>query len=598
MSLPGITAIIGDVKNGEITDKKKKDVVFFTGKNVKGYVSYHNAFNHEPVYYDEISGVGVCCDGRPYKYGLTGNCVLSKDIVKDYLSSGMTAIQKYSGSFNILIWNNNTGHVEFINDKYCLRPMFYVNSDCSVYLSTSAKRVADLVGMTYKLNDEFVYNALSYSRIGLCEDSIFEGVKYLQAATHISYHSTINVKKYFSYNELYCSGEPCLTPKDMSTFFQELMGKYTSNDENIGVNLSGGLDSRMLICSMNEAEKKRTTSFTWGYSENNSEISLAKDVARSCNTDWQFIELAPNDFIRRWQEGVALLEGRDLFVQSYGLSAFPIVKNKVDISLTGLALDVTLGGSYYVDSSNTGVENGPFDQILRRFNAFKNHNNMFLHQKLADSYVEQLKTNALERFNADASDDANFAIDHFVFKSRVERILNARQSWQRLYVEDLCPTFDDALLEEIYKIPFASKKNHKFYRDVMLEMSADCSTIPYQSTMLPVQAPIEFWAKSAELEAKREGLLRELYYKTNGNVFVGCDRYYSNFDEWLRVESSWVELTNQMLLSNDSILAQQYISHDWLKKVIDQHRSGEQSHYGVLIQLLTVEMTLRWFHGL
>ncbi|MEZ6855063.1 asparagine synthase-related protein [Halodesulfovibrio aestuarii] len=598
MSLLGITAVIGRDAAVPCSVSENCSTQSFKGKNVAGVIDYHNNFNEQPVYYDKDSKVGICCDGRPYKYGLKGAVVSTIEIVQDYLKWGVQAIKNYSGAFNLLIWNDNTGDVEFLNDKFCLRPMFCVETEENLFLSTTAKSVAELANIPFTLNHEFVYNALSYSRVGLCSDSIVKNVKFVTAAAHYNYSEKFSVSSYFDYSHLYSQGNCHLSPAEMSEYFKELMKKYSSYDETVGINLTGGLDSRALLASVKSEDHGKVKAFTWGYNEHNAEISLAKQVADSCGVEWNFIQLLPKDFVSKWRQGSSLLEGRDLIVQSYGLHTFPIIRQKADVSISALALDFTLGGSYYVNKASSSSREQPFECIMSRFNGFANYSNYFLDEATARSHIASLKESAYRIVEEDGTGDIDFAIESLCFKARVERIINARQSWQRLFVDDVCPTFDDDFLKEVYKIPHQEKSGHAYYRKMMLSLSAECSSIPYQRTMLPVSAPLKFWKKSAELERKYEELYRDLYCETNGKILQPYGRYYSNFDEWLRKEPTWLKLVDELLLSKDCILTQDYISKNWLKKIVTEQRSAVISHYGILVQLLTVEMALRWFYSL
>ena len=110
--------------------------------------------------------------------------------------------------------------------------------------------------------------------------------------------------------------------------------------------------------------------------------------------------------------------------------------------------------------------------------------------------------------------------------------------------------------------------------------------------MLPVNVPVSLWADSARLEAEKETLFRHVFAETNGQVFIPYNRYYSNFDEWLRLNEAWKEQCQVLLMSQDTILLD-YCDGDIIRKWIASQLSGGDPNHSKLIQLMSLEKTLR-----
>jgi hypothetical protein len=119
--------------------------------------------------------------------------------------------------------------------------------------------------------------------------------------------------------------------------------------------------------------------------------------------------------------------------------------------------------------------------------------------------------------------------------------------------------------------------------------------IPYQRTMLPPAAPLEFWEAGAQLEAQREQLYREIWQKTNGRSFIPYQRYYTNYDEWLRRDPNWISTTDDLLLSPNSLICERFVNRDFIVRLVGEHRSAKRNHHQRIIQLMTLEVFLRQF---
>ena len=69
-----------------------------------------------------------------------------------------------------------------------------------------------------------------------------------------------------------------------------LKNNKKANNRPIWVPLSGGLDSRLILCKLHESGYKNLNSFSYGL-KNNSESLIAKYVSKSLNINWKFIEI-------------------------------------------------------------------------------------------------------------------------------------------------------------------------------------------------------------------------------------------------------------------------------------------------------------------
>ena len=95
---------------------------------------------------------------------------------------------------------------------------------------------------------------------------------------------------------------------------------------------------------------------------------------------------------------------------------------------------------------------------------------------------------------------------------------------------------------------------------------------------------------------QKEALFRHIFAETKGQVFIPYNRYYSNFDEWLRVNEIWKEHCRDLLMSQDTILLD-YCDGTVIKKWLTAQLSGNESNFSKIIQLMSLEKTLRTHFG-
>jgi asparagine synthetase B (glutamine-hydrolysing) len=364
------------------------------------------------------------------------------------------------------------------------------------------------------------------------------------------------------------------------------------------VSLSGGLDSRTVLAAVAQGSQRKSQAYSWGMSDIHDEMAIARQTADRLGVPWQFIPLAPADFISEAGRGVFLTEGLDLAVQSYGLKVYPLIGGQTDALLTGLALDLTLGGSYLASatSADDNARDCGLTWALRKAALFSAEDCLGL-VRLNDTpeILEGLRQEAVRIWQTGQNEHPADQCDRFFLRSRVWRYTFQRQAWQRLFVEDLTPTFDNEFIDRLLCIPPAWRADHRFYQSFLERLEPRLMEIPYQRTMLPPAAPLEFWHLGAQLEQRREELCRDIWRATQGAVSIPYRRFFTNYDEWLRCDPDWIAMTDDLLLSPKSVSCERFLNRQSIAGLIADHRSGKAANHQKIIQLMTLELLLRQF---
>jgi asparagine synthase (glutamine-hydrolysing) len=604
--MPGILAIISsdrsllaksDVARDSLLHFKWFESLPFSARRCRGNVIHIGKFNHPIVSQSSDSQVGAVLDGWLWEWDSSANSA-TEHCLGVYLQRGIDAIRDLNGQFNLLIWDNRSEEVFWVNDRYGLRPVYFAEHAGTLCFAPEAKAILEIGIIERNLNLKTVVNQLSFSRIWVGEDTLFEGVRALPPASIVRWKDgKVRFEHYWDY--VY---EPAEIDdeflNDCVSTFRVTVESQVAQGVRIGATLTGGLDSRSVLAAVPADRRKNVQAYTWGAMKDSAEVALARETAHYLGVPWQLVPLQPSDFISRAAEGIRLSEGLDIFVQSYGLYAYQRVRDSCDQVLTGLALDFTLGGSYLdapiVDKDATDEDGLAY--CLRRASYFSDTEILaLLGIPGARDWLTALRKEVSEcYFEGDLRHPAD-RCDRFFLRQRVWRIMFQRQMWQRCFIEDLTPTFDNRFIDFLLRIPAKWRFGHRFYQKFLASLDVGCMEIPYQATMLPPSVPLDLWKKAAALENEREKLLREVYRSTHGRVHIPYTRYYTNFDEWLRMDPHWMAYSEDLLVGPKSILSSQYLNRDIVRTMLEQHRSAGQPAHGKLIQLMTLELFLREF---
>jgi asparagine synthase (glutamine-hydrolysing) len=604
--MPGILAIISSDRSLLAKADAAKDSLLhfdwfeplpFSGRWCRGSVIHIGKFNHAIVSQSSDSQVGAVLDGWLWEWDSSANSAV-EHCLRAYLQRGIDAVRDLNGQFNLLIWDDRSEEIFWVNDRYGLRPVYFAEHAGTLCFAPEAKAILETGIVERNLNLKTVVNQLSFSRIWVGADTLFEGVRALPPASIVRWkEGRTRFEHYWDY--VY---EPAKIDdeflNDCLSAFRLAVESQVAQGGRIGATLTGGLDSRSVLAAVPAHRRRNLQTYTWGAIEDNAEVALARETADYLRAPWQLVRLQPSDFISRAAEGIRLSEGLDIFVQSHGLHTYPHVRASCDQVLTGLALDFTLGGSYLDESLVTGdaTHEDGLAYCLRRTSYFSEAEvSALLRVPNLEERLATLKKEISACYSEGDLRHPADRCDRLFLRQRVWRVIFQRQMWQRCFIEDLTPTFDNRFTDFLLRIPAEWRSGHRFYQKFLTVLDAGCMEIPYQGTMLPPSVPINLWKKAAALENEREKLLREAYRSTHGKVRIPYTRYYTNFDEWLRMDPHWTTYSEDLLVGPKSILSAQYVNREIVRTMLEQHRSGEQPAYGKLIQLMTLELFLREF---
>ena len=570
------------------------------------------AFLHSITAHDSTQRIHVLLDGmllpsenHPHLHPAQA----AEFCLTQYQAHGIDFVQSLNGYFNLIICDEKQHKIFITNDRYGLRPLYFSVSSQGFYLAPRAQAILNTTHKPKALNLSMAVNMLSYGRIWIGQDSLFKDIHLLKPASLITFEHTgtersVSYQTHTYWRYQYKPHIHALAFKkdkidpgilDHAVYlFKNAVHRHTSVFPNHALTLTGGLDSRCVSYVCAQTQKQPLLSYTWSAQEKSSESEIAAKVAQKLGSVHHLVPLKPLDFLSAFNAGTRLLEGQDISIQSYLLKAFSCVQNTSTYAITGLALDVTLGGSY-LSSSLLDKSNQNIAQVLQKACYFSPDETcrFFKHPDI-QGLIENLEQHALQEFKSTHNEFFLDNVDAFYLQFRAWRYLFMRQNWQRLWVEDLIPTFDNDWIDFVMTIPYEWRMNHRFYREFIMHLCPDLAQIPYQRTLLPPSAPLEFWDQANALEQNKEQLYRQIDKNTQGKIRIPYERYYSNFDEWMRHEPAYRLFLNEMLLSQKSH-CHEYIDKQYLERLITEHMRADKDHHKKLIQLLTFESFLREF---
>jgi len=479
------------------------------------------------------------------------------------------AAPNLNGAYFVMLWNPESHRLMCVNDRYGLYPMYWaMNGErfclsdrvlCSV-LAGAAEGRWDVSGAAQLLTiDDYVG-----------ETTLVDGVRvYPQATVLEKTPERVDWTRYWEYDFT-----PRETDRDVEDLADELGGRFEEAVRRqckpgrpIGVTLSGGLDSRLIVAAASNADIPVQT-FTWG-KPGCYDRQFAKDVAVTFGTDHHDCEYEYQQFADRFDEGSRIAEGLVNYFDCHMLAHLHRLDGAADLILNGYAGDVILGGSFL---RTQWLQPLSLDETVK---AIFNWRNVL--------YREHELTNALPGFEmipAELRPSNQFKalmaplsglptpdlVDRFILENRQRRVTAMGTVLMRTAVESSACFFDYDLLDLESKVPASLRFEHRIYKEVMRSTFPKTLEIRWQRTLLPagfpewVSTPSKAFLKACRMMEERADWPR-----------MASRQSPVDFAQWLRGPlKDWME----SVIHDENGAAGELLSRDSLANLWQNHLDG------------------------
>ena len=202
-------------------------------------------------------------------------------IIHQYEEIGERAISTLSGMFAISLWDKRKELLLLARDRLGIKPLYYSKVDGSLIFASEIKAILSHLNHTPPIDWE-AFESLLTLRYIPSPQTMFRGIYKLPPAQILKYHNGIS--KISTYWELSTSPMDEIKEEEI---LEEILHRFEDSvksrlmaDVEVGVYLSGGIDSASILASMTNHLGEGIHSFSAGFSEAEyDESSYAKSSA-------------------------------------------------------------------------------------------------------------------------------------------------------------------------------------------------------------------------------------------------------------------------------------------------------------------------------
>ena len=241
--------------------------------------NYILAFNGEIYNYIEIKKKLI---DKGYKFKTKNSD--TEILLLSYIEWGMKCVDKFRGMFAFAIWDNLKKKVFLIRDRVGVKPLYYKCDSEKLIFSSEIKAILLDPDYIPEIDEESMYHYLTF----LCTPApktMFKQINKLEAGTWLSFDEKGNSEKKQYWDPL--QDKELTDSEDINKVLVRTLKesiKYRGiSDVDVGVFLSGGIDSSANAYFFSKDSKKKIKTFSIGYDKEyksyKSELSYARIVA-------------------------------------------------------------------------------------------------------------------------------------------------------------------------------------------------------------------------------------------------------------------------------------------------------------------------------
>ena len=508
-----------------------------------------------------------------------------KAIYRLYRDGGLKALEELNGSFAVILYDQNVGNLYLINDRCGLYPCYRIQTkDRGFVVGSHPDSLARINGNTEKwdlisLTEFLVTGKVSYP------NTYYEDVKALDYGSIHTYDVRSEIpryeggRKYFNF-EFYIEhgASEWDLAKELAVAFRKAIDRRTMPMfGRTGISLSGGLDSRALLCAAND--KKNICTFCF-YDEENSEYRIAREIADASGVEFIPVKRSFEHYGDNAQMGVRISGAMGDFGSNHYLGFRDVFRS--------LGIDNIIAGFYCDYLFKSLVLNKKRNKLLRteKFASFRYDNYMpFFWFDTEYSSAVKIRQDALfpDELKKDESDRGRLEIE----KRRLFPLYTEPDNMETLIPQRVMgwflPIVDNDIIEAYLMIPPAFKLNTSMYSKAV---SLLCGERISKITNINTGAKVNAGRTSVMVHE----LLKSVRTKINRRKHsIATDESWPNWYFYIRnsktIKNLWLcekDITEELFI--------RLIGYNPYEKTIMEH--SNEANLKLFLRLLTVKMWL------
>jgi asparagine synthase (glutamine-hydrolysing) len=271
-------------------------------------------------------------------------------IVHGYKQWGAEVLNRLNGMFGLAIWDTRNKRLILARDPFGIKLIYYKIDAGRVYFGSEIRAVtagtnecSDVDPVSFNLFLRYRYTPSPYT--------VFKGVRKLAPGTMLTFENgTSSLRRWYNYKPVPFSPikSPAQAQEELIELYKQSVKRHLLSDVPVGLLLSGGVDSGLLLALMNLYGKSwRTYTVGYGSSFADDELTDAQETAAMFSSRHTGVRLDRKTFEEALPNIVSCLEepiAASSIVPMYFVCQR--ARQDVKVALMGQGPDELFGGSW------------------------------------------------------------------------------------------------------------------------------------------------------------------------------------------------------------------------------------------------------------
>jgi len=494
-------------------------------------------------------------------------------VLRLYQEQGYAFLRQLNGWYHGVLLDKTRKEIAVFNDRYGMQRLYHYADGDSVVFASEAKAALKVRKELRRLDPHGVGEFLSCGAV-LENRSLFSQLETLPAASVWRFKNgrLENKEQYFTAADW--EGQTPLEEEELQrrleTAMPRVVARFTQSRLPIGVSLSGGYDTRMIMAYLDHQRSKSRCYTFGGMYRDCFDVKIARKVASVCGCDHEVFRLDGN-FLSSFPK----LAERTVYISDGNLgacNAYELYLNKQARQVAPVRLTGSFGS-----------------EVMRGARAFKP---MFPTPALIHGDYHKYIDSAIETFTENSK---GHNLSFSVFKQAPWYYYN-RLAVEQSQVMVRTPFMDNELVGLMYR----AQNNRMDRRDLALRLIRHGNPA---LVSMPTDTGNTSWWRHQVLQflfkadyCYKSGMpqwLEQMHYLLGPfqpeKLFIGVHRF-QHFRVWFRKElSSYVK----EIVLDPRTATRPYFNKAFLETMVKRHLKGDRNYTNGIELVLTVELMHR-----
>ncbi|ESS72453.1 asparagine synthetase [Methyloglobulus morosus KoM1] len=520
-------------------------------------------------------------------------------IVHAYEQWGIQCVKRFNGMFAFALWDGNKRELFLARDHLGIKPLYYVILGSQLLFASEIKSLLQHKNCPREVDIDALAELFSFRYVP-SPKTLFKNIMKLPPAhTLVVSQAGIRIERFWEWGP---TERKTYKEADLIEEYQDLLEDAVRlqlrSDVPLGLFLSSGVDSGMLLAIMSKHTSKAVQTFTIGFEdgEKTNEVEDAKILAQMFGADHYHQILGPSDYLNYYERYMWDLEepvGNETAAAFYFVAK--LTSQHVKVALTGQGADEPWAG---YDRHKGAKLSGLYSQLPGLVT-----NNLASLIISMPGRMERLKRGVVSLAEPD-------------MLTRLTKIYSFFSADMKghLYTGALKQAFDNdyygtrhALSRLQNDVKHLDPLTQILYLDTRANLPDDLLMVGDKTSMAnSLEARVPFldyrlvqFIESLPPNLKLKGFNGKYLHKKSAEKWLPKEivhrkkKGFANpIENWFRVGmKSYVE---ECLLSSDSAMAR-YFDQGYIRKILELDRSGKEQYRRQIYLLVSLELWHRKF---